>query len=229
MFLGLQLLSCCLGIVMVGILEKAGFSAFKLPDGFGAILLATLSFQGATWFLAWAFLRQHNRGWLGAFGFRGPQLIRALALALLTTAVVLPVMLELQQLSVFALTRWGYPPADQAAVELVVNAKLFWGKIYLAAFTIIIAPFAEEFIFRGVLFPYVKRLGWPRLAWVGVSALFALIHLSAPVFLPLFLFGLALTWLYNKTDNLLAPITTHALFNAVNFGVLLWQNNHPHA
>ena len=229
MFLGLQLLSCCLGIVMVGILAKAGFHTFDLPEGLGAILLATLSFQGATWFLAWAFLRQHNRGWLGAFGFRGPGLVRALALAVLTTAVVLPIMLKLQQLSVFALTRWGYPPADQAAVDLVVNAKLFGEKIYLAVFTIIIAPFAEEFIFRGVLFPYVKRLGWPGLAWVGVSALFALIHLSAAVFLPLFLFGLALTWLYNKTDNLLAPITAHALFNAVNFGLLLWQNNHPPA
>gem|GEM_PF-4763486 len=39
--------------------------------------------------------------------------------------------------------------------------------------------------------------------------------------LPLFVFALALTWLYEKTDNLLAPITAHALFNAGNL-LLLW-------
>jgi membrane protease YdiL (CAAX protease family) len=229
LFLAAQLICCCLGLAAVGILEKAGFTAFKLPDGFGAVLLATLSFQGVTWALAWFFLRQHQVGWCAAFGFRGPRLVRAVLLAVVITAVVLPVMLALEQWSAIALNRFGWPPEDQAAVELVMNTKLLWARIYLGVFTIIIAPVAEEFIFRGVLFPFIKRLGWPRLAWFGVSALFALIHLNAPIFVPLFVFALALTWLYQKTDNLLAPITAHALFNAVNFTLLLWQNHHPHA
>ena len=38
--------------------------------------------------------------------------------------------------------------------------------------------------------------------------------MNAPTFVPLFVFALALTWLYERTDNLLAPITAHALFNA---------------
>jgi hypothetical protein len=79
---------------------------------------------------------------------------------------------------------------------------------------------AEEFIFRGMLYPFVKQLGWPRLAWVGVSFAFALIHDDAATFVPLFVLALALTWLYEKTDNLLAPITAHALFNAANLIVL---------
>jgi hypothetical protein len=68
-------------------------------------------------------------------------------------------------------------------------------------FAVVIAPVAEEFIFRGMLYPFVKQLGWPRLAWFGVSFLFALIHLDAAAFVPLFLLALALTWLYEKTDN----------------------------
>jgi len=44
-----------------------------------------------------------------------------------------------------------------------------------------------------------------------------LIHLNAPTFVPLFALALALTWLYERTDNLLAPITAHALFNAANY------------
>jgi membrane protease YdiL (CAAX protease family) len=104
-----------------------------------------------------------------------------------------------------------------------------WTVVYLGVFAVVLAPVAEEFIFRGMLFPFVKQLGFPKLAWFGVSFLFALIHMNAPTLLPLFVFALGLTWLYDRTDNLLAPITAHALFNATNLAVLLWQNRPAHA
>ena len=88
---------------------------------------------------------------------------------------------------------------------------------------IVLAPVAEEFLFRGLLYPFIKQLGWPRLAWIGVSLLFALIHLNAPTFLPLFVFALVLTWLYERTDCLLAPIVTHSLFNSANLLILFTQ------
>ena len=47
--------------------------------------------------------------------------------------------------------------------------------------------------------------------------------MNAPTFVPLFVLALALTWLYEKTDNLLAPITAHSLFNAANLVVLHFQ------
>jgi hypothetical protein len=87
----------------------------------------------------------------------------------------------------------------------------------------VIAPVAEEFIFRGMLFPFVRQLGHPRLAWFGVSALFALIHDDRAIFVPLFVLALALTWLYEKTGNLLAPIAAHALFNAANLVLLHFE------
>jgi membrane protease YdiL (CAAX protease family) len=70
------------------------------------------------------------------------------------------------------------------------------------------------------LYPFVKQLGWRRLAWFGVSFAFALIHDAAATFVPLFVLALALTWLYEKTDNLLAPIAAHSLFNAANLVIL---------
>ena len=39
--------------------------------------------------------------------------------------------------------------------------------------------------------------------------------------MPLAVLALVLTALYERTDNLLAPITAHALFNALNFATLL--------
>jgi membrane protease YdiL (CAAX protease family) len=37
-----------------------------------------------------------------------------------------------------------------------------------------------------------------------------------------------LTWLYEYTDSLIAPIAGHSLFNATNFALLLWQTRPIH-
>jgi membrane protease YdiL (CAAX protease family) len=107
----------------------------------------------------------------------------------------------------------GWAPKDEAAVTLVTSATSRVSAIYLDFFAVVLAPVAEEFIFRGVLFPFLKQLGYPKTAWIGVSLLFALVHATPSIFVPLFILALALTWLYEKTDTLLAPIFAHALFN----------------
>jgi membrane protease YdiL (CAAX protease family) len=223
-----QVACLCLGMVAVGLLHKLGVTGFKHDESFGNILAGTLCFQGASWLLIPFFLRQHGTGWVAAFGFRGPRLKCALLTALGFIIVVLPVVLLLQYASLSTLDKLGFPSEDQAAVKLLTDAKSAWTVVYLGVFAVVLAPVAEEFIFRGMLFPFVKQLGFPKLAWFGVSFLFALIHMNAPTLLPLFVFALGLTWLYDRTDNLLAPITAHALFNAVNYAVLLWQNRPAH-
>jgi membrane protease YdiL (CAAX protease family) len=224
-FCGAQLFCFCLGLTIAGLLQKAGLAAFQPPDGFGAVLLGTLGFQGVAWLLILFFLRQHQVGWREAFGFRGPQLLRALLLALLLAIAILPVAWGLQFISMDALTRAGWPPEEQIAVTLLANTKSWWLRVYLGAFAVVLAPVAEEFIFRGMLYPFVKQLGSPRYALFGISAIFALIHLDAGTLVPLFVLALALTRLYEKTDNLLAPIAAHALFNAANLVLLFFAQN----
>jgi membrane protease YdiL (CAAX protease family) len=222
-FCGAQLFCFCLGLMIAGLLQKAGFAAFQPPDGFGAVLLGTLGFQGATWLLMLFFFWQHQIDWREALGFRGPQLPRALLPAVLVVVILLPVALGLQQVSAVVLAKLGWPPENQFAVTLLAGTKSWGMRIYLGAFAVVLAPVAEEFIFRGMLSPFVKQLGWPRLAWFGVSFVFALIHDDAATFVPLFVLALALTWLYEKTDNLLAPIAAHSLFNAANLVLLCFE------
>ena len=81
-------------------------------------------------------------------------------------------------------------------------------------------PPAEEMLFRGILYPWVKQRGYPRLALFGTSIAFAAIHMNLSIFISLTLLALVLVWLYERTRNLLAPITAHACFNAVNFAIL---------
>jgi membrane protease YdiL (CAAX protease family) len=170
------------------------------------------------------FLKFHSVNWREAFGLNNPKLPRSLLLGAGVMVAAFPVVLVLQQFSIITLERLGWQPEDQRAVDLLVSTKSFWMRGYLVFFAVALAPVAEEFIFRGVLFPFVKQQGWPRLAWLGVSLLFALIHVNLPTLVPLFVLALVLTWLYDKTDCLLVPIAAHSLFNTANLVILFIQN-----
>ncbi len=64
---------------------------------------------------------------------------------------------------------------------------------------VILAPIAEEVFFRGVVFNAWLREAGRRWAFIGSAALFAAIHLSLVSLLPIFLLGLALAWVYERT------------------------------
>jgi membrane protease YdiL (CAAX protease family) len=228
LFCAAQFVCLAAGLTLVGLLHNLGVAGFKQEADFGNVLLGTLCFQGVIWILIPIFLRQHQTGWREAFGFRGLKFLPALLMAVAAMIVILPVALGLEGASAFILEKIGWPVEDQAAVKLVAGAETLWMQIYLGVFTIVLAPVAEEFFFRGVLYPFIKQLGRPRLAWLGVSALFALIHFDAARFVPLFWLALALTWLYEQTDCLLAPIAAHSLFNSVGFIVVLFGEQLSH-
>jgi membrane protease YdiL (CAAX protease family) len=212
-----------LGVVLIGILQKMKVNGFHSDEDFGNPLVATLSFQGATWLLIPIFLRLHGTSFRDAFGLRKGNWLAALLLAIFVVMIILPVSEVLMQVSVHILDHFGWKEHDEEAVTLVTGAKAFWMKVYLDVFTVVLAPVAEEFIFRGGLYKFIKQLGFPWLAFFGVSALFALIHGDAAIAAPLFLLALALTMLYEITDNLLAPIGAHSLFNATNLLVLYFS------
>jgi membrane protease YdiL (CAAX protease family) len=214
----------CLSMIANEFLRKAGVAAFQQPESPGVIVIGTFGFQGVVWMLMPVFLHHHRERWSDAIGLRGPKLKRALGFGALAALLILPAAWLLQNLSINLLTHFGWKADDQLAVSLFKKVPSNGLRIYLGLFAVVIAPVAEEFTFRGMLYPMIKQLGFPRLALFGVSLLFAAIHFDVATFVPLFILALWLTWLYEKMDNLLAPIAAHATFNAVNLIVLLDQS-----
>ncbi|MGA2246894.1 MAG: CPBP family intramembrane glutamic endopeptidase [Verrucomicrobiota bacterium] len=206
------------GALAAGLLRQAGVAGFRSEGSVGSVLLATLSFHGAAILLGTIFLKFHDSSWREVLGRTGWK--HCLALACVILVLVAPLICGLKWVSDLALLKLHRSIADQNAVELILGAKP-WLRCYLFFFAVILAPAAEEFVFRGLLFATAKRYGWPRAGWIGVSLLFALVHFNAPTFLPLFVLALALTWLYEVTEGLLAPILAHSLFNAANLVLLL--------
>jgi uncharacterized protein len=101
-------------------------------------------------------------------------------------------------------------------------------KFFVLALATLVAPVVEEILFRGILYTSVKQAGYPRLAFWASTLLFAAAHLNLLTFVPLAFFAAVLIWLYESTDNLLAPIAAHSVFNFANGLLLVFQEASSH-
>ncbi|MEY3395614.1 MAG: hypothetical protein RL346_1850 [Verrucomicrobiota bacterium] len=93
--------------------------------------------------------------------------------------------------------------------------------VLMVMMAVIVAPICEEVVFRGYLYPVLKKFSG---MWMGclVSALiFSAAHGSFVALLPLFIFGLVLVYLYEWTGSIWAPIAVHFLFNSATVGIQL--------
>jgi membrane protease YdiL (CAAX protease family) len=204
---------CLFAGMLLALLIRGGNE--KSPTTILQVIVSAIFFQGAIIALVWRFVREHGMSWSEAFGLHNAR-ARAITLGIIAIFLFLPLGALLQQFSINTLEYFGIKPAAQEAVEALRTAKHGVGLFVFAVVTVVIAPLGEELLFRGVLYPAVKYAGFPKLALWGTSLLFALIHFNRPIFLPLLLLALLLVWLYERTDNLAAPLAAHAMFNATN-------------
>ncbi len=188
---------------------------------FVMFLVGNLAFQGAALLLIHRFLKEHELSWREAVGWWDHGRFGALGMAVVTVIVALPLAMLLGNLSAECMEWFSMHPEPQPAVKTLQSTSSWAQRLYFAAVAIGIAPVVEEFLFRGVLFPSIRQLGYPRVAFWGTSLLFGAFHGSLVTFVPLSFFAILLTGLYERTGVLLAPMLTHSLFNAANFVWLL--------
>ncbi len=216
MFAGMALLAG-LGSILLGLDKPArDFVGFVVGAAF---------FQGAALVCIWVFLRRHEMTWSEAFGLsRAPaSLRRALIEGGLAALVTLPAAFLLGKIAELLLARLGVAAQLQVAVRLLQDRPPPEQMVVYGLGAVLLAPVAEEMLFRGILYPTLKQSGHPLLALLVTSLLFAATHLNLMAFVPLTFLAIVLTWLYERTANLTAPIVAHVLFNAVNFALILLQ------
>lgn len=91
----------------------------------------------------------------------------------------------------------------------------------------VIAPLAEEILFRGLIFTgLAQRMPW-ILAGAISGVLFALTH-GIGVLLPIAALGFGLAWVYKRFGTLWAPIAAHSVVNTISL-VLLFALPRPTA
>jgi membrane protease YdiL (CAAX protease family) len=108
-------------------------------------------------------------------------------------------------------------PPDLPFDEYSLTAKIITGALIIG-----IGPLAEEVFFRGFVFPgLANRFGVP-MGMISSAALFSLAHGDVALFVPTFIAGILLAWLYLRTGSLVSPFIAHAAQNAIAFSVTIW-------
>lgn len=94
-------------------------------------------------------------------------------------------------------------------------------QYYLALITlVIIAPIAEEMLFRGYFFSKLRRLFPFWISAVVVSIVFGLVHMAWNVAIDVFALSLVLCYLREITNSIWASILLHMSKNAIAYFVL---------
>lgn len=182
-----------------GLLQQWLIIAFVgMLAGEGAMVL------GAWWFSAF----KYRLGWR-ALGFRPFNVRRGLALA----AIVVLGGLLINILYDMLMTSLWEEPSSSVILEFTDSGL---GLATIAILAVVAAPIAEEIFFRGFLFSGIGRrygYGWGA---VVSALLFSIAHVMQPgAFLPIFLFGLLLAWLYRRIGSIWACITAHSAYNSI--------------
>ncbi len=111
------------------------------------------------------------------------------------------------------------PGADADPLSLFPGGG--FSTVILVLVVVVIAPFAEEVVFRGVLLPALGTR-WGTVAGVLISsALFAGLHFSAYVFIPIAAAALVFAWLVVRFRSLWPAYFAHATFNGIAVMFLL--------
>jgi membrane protease YdiL (CAAX protease family) len=158
-----------------------------------------------------------------AFGL-GKGSWRHLRAGLLGTMLALPVVMTISTLGSIGLLLSGVKPPEvgHSLLNMLSDPGVTYAGVMIALSAVLIAPAAEELIYRGLIQTFLLRRLGPSRRWLVIaiaSMIFALVHLgSVPwIMLPsLFALGMILGWLYEVTGSLTPSIIVHALFNGAN-------------
>lgn len=211
------------GIVLVCWFAALGRDAL-MSDGervieFRHILGGAMTYASVVIFVLGA-LVYRNIPPMRAFGWDAQSFGGALWRALLSLLAAYP-LLMLVQAMVYGASGGNVNPQD--VVEFLKSAESPRDRVAILAMAVIVAPVAEEMIFRGYLYPVGKRYFGSFFSAMVTAALFAVLHGHAASIPALFTLALCLALSYERSGSLLVPMVMHAVFNAVSIiGILFF-------
>jgi membrane protease YdiL (CAAX protease family) len=91
----------------------------------------------------------------------------------------------------------------------------------------VIAPLVEEIFFRGFLFQgFRAKYGWLPAVLIS-SAIFGAAHLDPVSFIPTFILGCILAYLYHRSNSLWPGVLFHATINSLSLFAVYVMSQYP--
>ena len=206
-------------VVVSLVLSKAFMSKdATTPPPVGVLFMGVvLISHAAGWLMAWILVtRIHGWPFVQGLGFRRWPLSR---LAFIFGAAIL--VYGLAMLPALA----HPPPPERTNLFLEIFRSGGLNLALLLAVAVIFAPLMEEVLFRGLLFPALRRRFSFTVAALHTTLLFTALHFTQtgsywPAMVGIFLCGACLAWLRERTGSLWPPVVFHMGFNTTPF--LAW-------
>ncbi len=209
------------GFVVVFILSAAILSSaaktfiVELPKLHLLLAASVLQCAAMIGAVHWVLIRHTGYSWK-LFGFF-PVSSKQLTVAILLGIVLVPILETVERLAGITL--------GDTIVQLLAPTGFTWTGLVGSVLVIGVAtPVAEEIVFRGVVYAWL-RSRWrllPALLFNG--ALFGGIHLfyPAPYVILVGLLGVVFAYAYEKTGTLWVPSLMHALHNSTVIIAVYW-------
>jgi uncharacterized protein len=148
-----------------------------------------------------------------------------IGMGILTWVISFPAVALISQLAdLFIYFVFHVENYEQVAVRFLKTTLETPSLFVMAMISIIVfAPLIEEFLFRGLLQTWIKRMLGTKAAILIASFCFAFFHLAGSqgignisLFVSLFALGCYLGFIYERQGSLLASISLHFTFNVVS-------------
>lgn len=108
----------------------------------------------------------------------------------------------------------------QSASYQEVAAKQYAGAIVIGLICNgVVTPFAEELLFRGILYNYLRRFNGIKMAIPISAMLFGMYHMNAIQGMYGFLMGCLLAYGYEYFGSYKVPVTLHIVANLLAYGL----------
>jgi membrane protease YdiL (CAAX protease family) len=175
-------------------------STFLIP----ALVFARIAFKERLW---------------SFFGLNNPLQFSWLMLAVTMLFFLLPLIQFTYEINQsIPLPEWMLQMEEDATntLETIIRMDDAWDLIINLLLIAILPALGEEFLFRGVIQQLSVRIFNHRIAAVWFTAfIFSAIHFQFEGFIPRFILGLYLGYLFYWTNNLWVPIIAHFFNNGI--------------
>lgn len=142
---------------------------------------------------------------------------RTLALVVLAFTVIILISVNLVSAATMKWLESFWPDQQpQETVRAFQDSGSLGFRFLVIIAAVVIAPLAEEVLFRGFVYGVLKRYTDAPFAALASSLMFAVIHMHVGSLLPLCMLAVLFCLAYEITGCLLTPMLLHAVFNGAS-------------
>ncbi len=158
---------------------------------------------------------------LADLGLTTRHLLRDIWEGIVAYLAMIPLLLGLLFILSLIARAFSFEPPPQPVVEIYLKEARQNYLVYFTLFVAVVGPVIEEIFFRGFAYKAFRTQWGTRWAMATSAFIFAALHMSWIAFLPIFVLGLFLAYLYEKSGSLVPSMTAHMLHNLMMVSLTL--------